>query len=165
GRFPWFVGQEPTQEGLDQLQKILKAHASPRRSSAPRAAHSPLCILAMPRGLSILGLEDRGEGPKGYRQPQPVLSEADEELTGRASMFYSALTALMIREPLLPSEPPIETGEMIEMALRASHALVVGNIQALKAPDPKVLFSYDTSLLSYRRGSSPEQGLASPLER
>lgn len=173
----WFVeDKEPTSEGLRKLEKLHKDYHCTGKNQIPTL------IVAMPKGLTILGVEDQGShGLIGYDHPKPLLDEIDEELTGRASMFFSVLTAQLIREDREvkapagnPSGDDLESKsgrrcEMIEAALKASYDLVRGNINALKnfgneqKGQREALFSFDPSLERYQRNASASQ--SSPVQR
>lgn len=178
----WFVaGQKPTKEGLDKLEEFHKLFRHEGRTS-------PTLVIAMPKGLSILGLEDLGpDHLVGYKHPQPVLDQIDEELTGRASMFFSALTAQLVQEDhkqTLHGQGECEESsrkdrlneqsqwrcEMIEAALKASYDVVRGNINALKnfggenlGEREAEVFSFDPSFKHYQRGGNAWR--VSPVQR
>ncbi len=161
--YKWFVGEEqPTAESLDRLEDFLGDAHSDRY---PGLERQPRLVVAMPKGLSLLAVEGNGEERTGYYQPKTILDEVSEELSGRASMFFSALVSQIILSDAGVSDAikgaavgdaPGRT-EMLEIALKAAYDVVQGNIQTLKTfgEEPGSLenreFPYDTSFGSYRR--------------
>jgi hypothetical protein len=179
----WFIdGKEPTSEGLSKLEELHQTYHSRRLTQGVRI---PTLVVAMPKGLSILAVEDqKGDDLIGYDHPKPLLNEVDEELTGRASMFFAALTAQLIREdreyrgrgstgrvaPVSFDERSESRCEMLEIALKASYDVVRGNINALKnfgsdrrGSQNEELFSFDPSLERYKRSAGV--GQSSPVNR
>jgi hypothetical protein len=153
----WFARtQRPVREAMEGLEKFLKHYFSKQQEAT---------IVAMPKGLSVLGVTKDGDVKTGYCQAEKVLSETEAELTGRASMFFSALIIEMIHRarkmPMGSSNgEPRDMEGSLAIALESARAWVDAEISHLRSFDDEKSSSGGSKVIGYDPSLSYEQSMA-----
>lgn len=146
----WFLGSKRVPgSGIAPSREALEALEHFKRYLTPSSKH-PSLVVAMPKGLSFLAL-NCADTETGFYQGDPVLDEIDEELAGRASMFFAALTGEIITAEEIGVELDIKA--VLNVSSRAAEEWVhdvIAELRALGDSRLGIPRMWDPSLAEYR---------------